>query len=343
LRALTPRHRRPPLTAGQILAWADEHHRRTGRWPHSESGPIPGSSGDTWCAVYMALVQGIRGLPGNDTLAKLLARHRGVAHPAEPSTLTVRQILRWADRHRRRTGHWPTPNSGPVAGRRALTWKLINDELTRGLPGLSGGKTLARLLAEQGGAQNLGHLPPLRIDLILEWADRYYTQTGAWPRRDSGPVAGAKDETWLRVDRRLRRGGRGLPGGSSLPRLLAEARGVRNMSAVPPLHVAQILAWARAHRRRTGRWPSAASGPVVGAPGETWNAVNAALAFGKRGLPGGSSLAKLLAGLKRYKGEKTPLVTPRVNLYTKSPGHLRIGSADHQRLMGRLNRIYPLT
>jgi hypothetical protein len=289
------------LTAEQILAWADEHHRRTGRWPHSESGPIPGSDGDTWCAVYVALAQGIRGLPGNDTLARFLARHRGAAYLTEPSTLAVGQVLHWADRHRRRTGRWPTPNSGPVAGQGTLTWKAIDDDLIRGSRGLPGGTSLARLLAEQCGAQKLTGLPPLTVERILEWADRHHAQTGTWPRQDSGPVNGSGGETWRDVDRRLRRGGRGLPGGSSLPRLLAEARGVRNMSDVPPLREAQILAWARAHRRHTGRWPSAASGPVAGAPGETWNAVNAALAFGKRGLPGGSSLARLLAGVRREK------------------------------------------
>jgi hypothetical protein len=36
-----------------------------------------------------------------------------------------------------------------------------------------------------------------------------------------------------------------------------------------PLTVKQILAWAKAHRRRTGRWPSAASGPVAEVPGQT--------------------------------------------------------------------------
>jgi hypothetical protein len=58
--------------------------------------------------------------------------------------------------------------------------------------------------------------------------------------------------------------------------------------------VAQILRWAGAHRRRTGDWPSARSGPVAGAPGLTWRAVDAALAEGCRGLPGGDSLARLL-------------------------------------------------
>jgi hypothetical protein len=58
--------------------------------------------------------------------------------------------------------------------------------------------------------------------------------------------------------------------------------------------VAQILAWARAHHGRTGRWPSAGSGPVREAPGLTWLAVNGALSKGLRGLRGGDSLAQLL-------------------------------------------------
>jgi hypothetical protein len=63
----------------------------------------------------------------------------------------------------------------------------------------------------------------------------------------------------------------------------------------PPLTVDQILAWADEYRARTGRWPSASSGPVGGVPGENWHATDQALAQGLRGLPGGSSLSRLLA------------------------------------------------
>jgi hypothetical protein len=63
----------------------------------------------------------------------------------------------------------------------------------------------------------------------------------------------------------------------------------------PPLTVAQVLAWARAHRRLTGRWPTQHSGEVFGAPGETWKRLDTALRQGSRGLPGGTSLALLLA------------------------------------------------
>jgi hypothetical protein len=69
----------------------------------------------------------------------------------------------------------------------------------------------------------------------------------------------------------------------------------------------QILAWADAHRERTGRWPSRASGVVAAAPGETWVAIDQALRRGDRGLPGGDSLARLLARRRGHRpGERRP-------------------------------------
>jgi hypothetical protein len=93
----------------------------------------------------------------------------------------------------------------------------------------------------------------------------------------------------------LSHGIRGLaPGGSSLARLLAQHRGAPNRLARPRLTVAQVLRWANAHHRRTGRWPTHRSGSVWDAPEETWSGIIAALRTGCRGLPGGSSLAQLL-------------------------------------------------
>jgi hypothetical protein len=65
--------RRPELTVAGILARAEEHRQR--------------------------MIQGIRGFPGGDTLARFLARHRGAPHPADIPRLTVEQILTWADAH----------------------------------------------------------------------------------------------------------------------------------------------------------------------------------------------------------------------------------------------------
>src|SRR5436190_2713329 len=62
-----------------------------------------------------------------------------------------------------------------------------------------------------------------------------------------------------------------------------------------PLVIEEILAWACAYRQATGNWPTKTSGGIAASKFETWGAVNAALRYGQRGLPGGSSLAQLLA------------------------------------------------
>jgi hypothetical protein len=134
----------------------------------------------------------------------------------------------------------------------------------------------------------------LTVSQILGWADGYRARTGKWPTSASGPIAEAPEETWSSVNTALARGLRGLPGGSSLAHLLAAERGKQHEHARARLTVPQILAWAEAHHQRTGRWPTAASGPVPEAPGENWAGINRALYHGKRGLPGDTSLSWLL-------------------------------------------------
>jgi hypothetical protein len=78
------RGRRPPLTEKQILAWADAHFARTGRWPSTYSGPVTDAPGETWGKINSALYDGFRGLPGGDSLAKLLYRHQRGRRKAVP-------------------------------------------------------------------------------------------------------------------------------------------------------------------------------------------------------------------------------------------------------------------
>jgi hypothetical protein len=108
-------------------------------------------------------------------------------------------------------------------------------------------------------------------------------------------VEDAPVEDWAAIDDALRQGHRGLPGGNSLAKLLARYRGVRNPAALPPLTEDEIRRWAALHAERTGAPPKYKSGPVADAPGETWAGIDYALRYGRRGLPGRSSLAKLLA------------------------------------------------
>ena len=133
----------------------------------------------------------------------------------------------------------------------------------------------------------------LTVTTVLTWADLHHARTGRWPTPDSGPAREAPGETWGNINRSLYEGYRGLPGGSSLDRLLQQRRGKGRLRR--PLTEAQVLAWADHHRERTGRWPHLRSGPVAGAPGEVWGNIDRALRHGRRGLPGDSSLSWLLA------------------------------------------------
>jgi hypothetical protein len=294
-RGLYRHQHQPPLTEDQILAWADAHHRRTNSWPKSDSGWIAKAPGESWNRIDEALRRGLRGLPPGSSLPRLLAERRGVRNRNYPPLLTVEQIVAWADAFHDRTGRWPTVASGPIAQAPEETWKTVHSALHQGLRGLPGGSSLVKLLAHERGIRNQKDLPPFTIPEILLWADAHRDRHGTWPGRDSGPIPEAPGETWLYVHQALCRGQRGLPGRSSLARLLAAERGARNVQALPPLTEDQILAWADFHHASFGRWPTTTSGPIADAPGENWQGVQNSLRLGRRGLPGGSTLARLLA------------------------------------------------
>jgi hypothetical protein len=106
---------RPPLTAARVLAWADDFRARTGRWPKTTDGPVSADQNEKWLNVDMALRLGFRGLPGDDSLARLLDRQRGVRNVKALPKLTEAKVCRWAKAHCGRTGAWPNEDSGPVA------------------------------------------------------------------------------------------------------------------------------------------------------------------------------------------------------------------------------------
>ncbi len=291
--------RRPVLHIAEILAWADDFHRHVGRWPRRDDGKIVGQLGLTWCAVDQALTKGHRGLPRGSSLAKLLLRHRGVRHLRYLPTVRIKQLLEWADAHHARTNDWPSCDSGPILGAPGETWMAVHAALRAGLRGLPGGSSLPRLLAQRRGVRNYQDPPRLTAKLVLRWADAYHVRTGTWPIRTSGRVLEAPEESWHAIDAAFVAGSRGLTGYGSLAQFLAKRRGVRNRKALPKLSVKAILAWAAAFYKRTGRWPRHTDGPIEGAPGETWNGVHTALCRANRGLPGGSSLYRLLRRLRR--------------------------------------------
>ncbi len=201
------------------------------------------------------------------------------------------EVLAWADAHHARCGTWPTCESGKIAGT-DQTWARVDHCLRGGHRGLPGGSSLAKLLEKQRGVR-VGRRPlHLSEKRILAWADAYFAAHGKWPTRDSGPIPGTT-ETWGAVVSAVSNGNRGLQRACPWVQWLARRRGVRNLAGLPPLKEKDILAWAKAHLKATGRWPSRDSGPIAQSPGNTWAAIDKALKDAGRGLKGGSSLARL--------------------------------------------------
>lgn len=323
---LRPRAPKPRLTISLILKWVDRFRDARGCWPTRADGRVLGTADENWNAVDRALTVGNRGLPGGTTLAKLLLRHRGRPHHQLPPDLTIPQILACADAFHRKTGEWPGYLDGPIPKTR-LTWAAVHTALVRGRRGLPGGISLPQLLERHRGVRNHMAAPPLTEAVILSWADDHHRRTGQYPKHNDGWVLAAPGETWGAVENALIKGGRGLPGGDTLAKFLARHRGVRNKADLPPLTVEQIRAWAEAHKTRTGRWPTVHSGPIPDAPGESWAAAHSALDSGLRGLPGGDSLARLLA---RECGRRNPAEVPQLSV-----AKIRKWVARHRALTGK--------
>jgi hypothetical protein len=206
---------------------------------------------------------------------------------------TEREIVAWTIAHRGRTGTWPTDTSGAICEAQGETWRAVDKALRNGLRGLPGGSSLFLLLAKRHGVGLHRRIPAVSAEQVLDWARRYFVRHKKPPAVTSGRIPGTSGITWSAVDQMLVDGYRGLPGGSSLSLLLDGQFPVRSLHP-PPLRVGEILHWARAYHREHGKLPTIKSPARAGDSEVTWGAVHQALLQGYRGLPGGSSLSKLL-------------------------------------------------
>jgi hypothetical protein len=217
---------RPPLSYPQILAWADAHHARTGRWPTVNSGRVRENGRENWNAISAALDKGHRGLPGGLTLAQFLAAVRGTRNQHQLPVLKVRQVLEWADAHRARHGTWPVRMSGAIPNSGGESWAGVDIALSRGTRGFPGGSSLRQFLIERRGESIRfphKHEGEFTIAQILLWADDHFARHGRWPSSRSGRLP-MRGDTWKQINLALIQGRRGLPGGSSLEQLLDEHR-----------------------------------------------------------------------------------------------------------------------
>jgi len=222
----------PTLDERQIVRWARAHFARTGKWPSLCSGPVSAAPGETWAAIDIALTRGRRGMPGRSSVSQLLARHGIKLNIRHLPRLKAKQILAWADTHFERHGEWPSRDSGPIPETRFETWQGIDTALRHGRRGLPGRSSLTAFLNEHRDLfRGKSRRPkPIResqrlfVDRILALGKAHRRRTGTWPNRDAGPIAEVPKLKWSAVDSALKRGCRGLAGGSSVAKLFAALR-----------------------------------------------------------------------------------------------------------------------
>ena len=318
---LTAYFNKPNLTEDMIVEAAKRHHARTGRWPSSNTGDAAKDFGfrETWTAVHCALYEGLRGLPGGETFAQLLHRRGLQANLASRPGLTEELIVTAAKGFHNRTGKWPTETSGDASREFGfpVSWRGVAAALDRGFQSLPGGSTLPQLLHQRGLKFSQAVKP---VDLtendVVQASQNFHRENGVWPQAASGRADNHFNfsTSWGSVDIALKEGWWGLPGSSSLARLLHE-RGLKVNKIIKPSDLTEdaVVNAAIKFYRQFGQFPKTKmtddAFPYIGFH-TSWQGLNLAIARGKWGLPGGSSLARLLhdRGFKKNPRAKTPFV-----------------------------------
>jgi len=290
-------------------------HKEHGRTPHSNDGDASEyiESQDTWGAINSALYIGRRGLPGGSSLIRE-ARKLGLSEMKPDFTLPmVRKAIRAFYKEHGRPPFLHEEATKYIGF--SENWKNVNWALVRGSRGLPGGSSLTDVSVQMGLKDPSIKKPDLTLPMIHEAMRKFDKTHGHRPRPQDGDASihFGYPETWSAVDTALLKGSRGLVGGSSLTKEALQL-GLRNRK--PTLTLAQVKKAIREYHKKHGHPPTTYSGDASAhfESSETWMAINAALRAGVRGLPGGSSLAKL----KKEMDLGTRLTIPMVHKAIRS-------------------------
>jgi hypothetical protein len=213
-----PARRRPDLTVEQILTWCDAFRDRVGHWP-TPADRGRGLPDTTWCPGHVPEERSPWSVP------RLLAGPTAVPTPgaaASPLPLPTHPDADPLGGGRASRPHRGLAHSGFRPDHRRAPGVVVEGEsrAARGASGLARRQLAAPTAPGSTGVRTIAALPRLQSQEILFWAEAHHDRTRAWPTRMSGPIPEAPGENWHAVDSALKSGGRGLPGGDSLSRLL---------------------------------------------------------------------------------------------------------------------------
>lgn len=217
-------------------------------------------------------------------------------------------ILTSAFLHKEQTGSWPHKGSGIITtgALKGKNWATVDHDIENGKIALqSDARSLSELLTPYKLIENLTlddilfdepmlNQNTLHIEDILKAAQQYFDATCRWPNCNDFEIIRTgvlEGETWGRIDKALRDGLRGLPGGSSLSKLLIE-NGIGNA-----MNANDVLEGAKLHHKTYGSWPSSSdTTPIkIGKlKGKNWKAIDTAFHRGYFELPTGTTLSQFL-------------------------------------------------
>jgi hypothetical protein len=306
-----------PLTEELIRKWILDEFTSTGKWPNTRSGKVQVVGVDeAWQSLHNYLVRGGRGLPGGQSLTDVVAEVRRQA--GLEVVLTEGLIKQWIRAEYEKTKRWPLASDGDVlVDGVAEKWCNLHLNLLQGRRGLPGGRRLVDLVEEV--RTELGQPSTRTMEDVRQLIWQHYCDRKEWPHFKSKlPVPGGLFTSWNALNQALSVGRFGLPGGSSLAKVVESVKEEHGLSDKLTLH--KVRCWILAHHARAGVWPNVKSG-LIGAEdanGMSWVNLDDALSRGLRGLEGGSSLAKVVREVRSDFGDPYELTTSTIKLWMQN-------------------------
>lgn len=144
----------PEVSLDLIRFYIQKHFAKYKKYPTSKSGKIEFAEGElkgiSWHSVNQAIKAGKTSLPKGSTLADYIQSEFGVTNPKNPKLLSEEIVLSWIQKFIDKNGKKPNVNDGVIEFADsifpALTWRLLNNCLSKGRRGFSGGSSLAKLI-----------------------------------------------------------------------------------------------------------------------------------------------------------------------------------------------------
>jgi hypothetical protein len=273
-----------PLTEDIIVKAMKEYHEDHDKYPSSESGDASKylKFKITWSAIGACLRKGLRGLPGDSSLAQLRKKYDIGVKP----DLTEEQIIKAMRGYFEEHGRYPSLRGGCASKYifEDILWSGIDASLRHGHRGLPGGSSLHKLKNERSFKHSLA-----KEDIAMAMK-AYHEDHNKYPSKESGDASkyfGFKI-TWEAIDHLLRRGVSGGHKGSSVAKLKKHYR-------FGCLTEELIIKAITEYHGECERYPSCLSGDASTYFGfkTTWRNINERLNRGDRSLSKASSLAKL--------------------------------------------------